>query len=494
MTQRVGLLLLVTCAASALSHYVTQKQDHFDSGNPRTWQQAFFVNDTYFVPGSDAPVFLCIGGEGPLYGDAVVNSVHCNIAVEFMKHNRAIMFAVEHRYYGCHNSSACPVSDPETELQYLSSQQALADLATFHAHATTQFSLTTKNKWVAFGGSYPGMLTAFVRAQYPTLIHAAVASSAPVHAMLDMHVFNDIGAAAYSVEYVGGSDSCERAIRSGHEDAAALVLTREGRAVLAQLFPGLNGLLPRTKENQLSQADKWLQDRTNQRALLGCGLASFPAQSNDPSCTSEGCNIQSICQVMTDHSQGSPLQRLAKLAAQQRATPGGAQGCEMDWTYTEFSPASTPNASGLSGSGRYWGFQTCNEFGFYQTCEKGSRCFYAQGYTGFSGSAAEHKPNAFCQGAFDISEAATNRPIVESNQFYGALLANASRILWPNGQVDPWSGLSVLEQTREDQPVLVVEGASHHEWTHPSAEGDLASIVAARRTIRAQVSKWLAEA
>ena len=136
---------------------------------------------------------------------------------------------------------------------------------------------------------------------------------------------------------------------------------------------------------------------------------------------------------MTDHSQGSPLQRLAKLAAQQGATPGGAQGCEMDWTYTEFSPASTPNASGLSGSGRYWGFQTCNEFGFYQTCEKGSRCFYAQGYTGFSGSAAEHKPNAFCQTAFDISEAATNRSIVESNQFYGALLANASRILWPNG-------------------------------------------------------------
>ena len=27
----------------------------------------------------------------------------------------------------------------------------------------------------------------------------------------------------------------------------------------------------------------------------------------------------------------------------------------------------------------YWGWQTCTEFGFYQTCEVGSRCFYTQG-------------------------------------------------------------------------------------------------------------------
>ena len=45
--------------------------------------QAFYVNDTFFVPGSDAPVFLCVGGEGPpIDGSAVVDSVHCNVAVE----------------------------------------------------------------------------------------------------------------------------------------------------------------------------------------------------------------------------------------------------------------------------------------------------------------------------------------------------------------------------------------------------------------------------
>jgi hypothetical protein len=34
-------------------------------------------------------------------GTAVIASPHCNIAVEHLQATKAIMFAVEHRYYGC---------------------------------------------------------------------------------------------------------------------------------------------------------------------------------------------------------------------------------------------------------------------------------------------------------------------------------------------------------------------------------------------------------
>ena len=42
-------------------------------------------------------------------------------------------------------------------LEYLSSQQALADLAAFITAMNTKMSLQ-KNNWIAFGGSYPGII------------------------------------------------------------------------------------------------------------------------------------------------------------------------------------------------------------------------------------------------------------------------------------------------------------------------------------------------
>ena len=46
--------------------YFPQRQNHFDGSNANRWEQEYFVNDTFWKgPGSNAPVFLCVGGEGP---------------------------------------------------------------------------------------------------------------------------------------------------------------------------------------------------------------------------------------------------------------------------------------------------------------------------------------------------------------------------------------------------------------------------------------------
>ena len=48
-------------------------------------------------------------------------------------------------------------SDLSTDnLNYLSSEQALADLAHFRLYMSDKLQLTD-NKWIAFGGSYPGV-------------------------------------------------------------------------------------------------------------------------------------------------------------------------------------------------------------------------------------------------------------------------------------------------------------------------------------------------
>lgn len=39
----------------------------------------------------------------------------------------------------------------------------LADLANFHLQMTKAYNLTEENKWISFGGSYPGSLSAWFR-------------------------------------------------------------------------------------------------------------------------------------------------------------------------------------------------------------------------------------------------------------------------------------------------------------------------------------------
>lgn len=70
-------------------------------------------------------------------------------------------------------------------LVYLSSEQALADLANFIVNIKTKYKIPSSAKWVAFGGSYPGSLAAWLRMKYPHLVYAAVSSSGPLLAKID---------------------------------------------------------------------------------------------------------------------------------------------------------------------------------------------------------------------------------------------------------------------------------------------------------------------
>jgi predicted alpha/beta superfamily hydrolase len=69
-------------------------------------------------------------------------------------------------------------------MAFLSSEQALADLVSFVEQMKVAWNLTD-NKWITFGGSYPGSLSAWARLKYPHVFHGAVSASAPVLAQLN---------------------------------------------------------------------------------------------------------------------------------------------------------------------------------------------------------------------------------------------------------------------------------------------------------------------
>ena len=109
--------------------------------------------------------------------------------------------------------------------------------------------------------------------------------------------------------------------------------------------------------------------------------------------------------------------------------------------------------------------------------------------------------DAFCKSDYGITEEATRASIDASNARYGALRPDvaganrtaASRILYVNGDVDPWSGLSMIESPSLELPTLYVPGASHHAWTHPTAKSDQPSVELARKVIRQWIDRFLAE-
>jgi pimeloyl-ACP methyl ester carboxylesterase len=114
----------------------------------------------------------------------------------------------------------------------LTSDQALADLASFRQFIQNKYKLSNKNKWISFGGSYPGSLSAWFRLKYPDLVYAAVSSSAPMQAIVDFSNYMVVVNEALS-KY---SPECPKQIQSAIKQIKPLLRTNNGRRYIQRLF------------------------------------------------------------------------------------------------------------------------------------------------------------------------------------------------------------------------------------------------------------------
>ncbi|KAG4941276.1 hypothetical protein JHK87_045147 [Glycine soja] len=155
-----------------------QTLDHFSPYDHRQFRQRYYEFLDYFrIP--DGPIFLVIGGEGILNG--VANDYLAVLAKKF----GAAMVTLEHRYYG----KSTPFNSLETEnLKYLSSKQALSDLADSINAKLNRTKI--ENPWFIFGGSYSGALSAWFRLKFPHLTCGSLASSAVVLAVYNYTEFD----------------------------------------------------------------------------------------------------------------------------------------------------------------------------------------------------------------------------------------------------------------------------------------------------------------
>jgi lysosomal Pro-X carboxypeptidase len=164
--------------ANCKVQYFTQQLDHFSSATGpfgvTTFQQRYFWCDEHYKPGS--PLLLYCGNEADV--TLYVNATGAMWAAA--EQLSAVLVFAEHRFYGESQPFASTItSSNNNELphrEHLSAAQALADLATL----VQSVKLQPEQRVVAYGGSYGGMLAAWLRIKYPHIVHGAVAASAPV--------------------------------------------------------------------------------------------------------------------------------------------------------------------------------------------------------------------------------------------------------------------------------------------------------------------------
>ncbi|XP_069003375.1 thymus-specific serine protease [Embiotoca jacksoni] len=443
--------------------WIHQPLDHFNRRDGNTFPQRFFVNEAYWrCP--DGPVFLFIGGEGPIFEFDVLAGHHVDMAEE----HGALLLALEHRFYG---DSINPDGLKTENLADLSSQQALADLALFHQHISQSFNLSRRNTWISFGGSYSGALSAWFRGKFHSLVYGAVASSAPVKATLDFSAYNNIVGLSLRNEAVGGSEKCLAAVQEAFAALEAALMAGN----IHQLAVDFGCCqIPKDPDDQIELMENVAD------------IVMGTVQYNE-----EGVlmPISELCAVMINKSEGhveemEAYSRLVKLSQIYRSI--SEEPCldiSHENTVKDLMDTSLHSSRRAQ---RQWMYQTCTEFGFYQTCED-TTC-------PFSGMLTLRDHTKLCAMLFGISQHSLPAHIAFTNTYYGGDNPPTQRVLYVNGGIDPWKELSVVQnrtEEGEEAQTVFIKDTAHCADMSRRRTADRCSLRKARLEIEECVSSWL---
>ncbi|CAI2355511.1 unnamed protein product [Caenorhabditis sp. 36 PRJEB53466] len=453
-------------------HNFTQKLDHFDPYNTVTWNQKYYYNPSYSR--NNSIIFLMIGGEGPESGHwaAYPEVQYLQWAQEF----GADVFDLEHRFFGVSQ----PTGNMNTSsLRLLTTQQALADLAYFIESMNQQHQFK-KPRWITFGGSYPGSLSAWFRQKYPELTVGSVASSAPLNLKLDFYEY----AMVVETDLKVTDPACATAVKQAFDQIQQLSLTLEGRDSLSTTF----NLVPKFDSNTTKlDISNFFGNLFN--TFQGMTQYTYDGQSDR---THSNMTVRKMCDIMTNQTVTSLVQRTRNLFLWYNMfDPAGPDLSIMPNSYYDvIQQLSNGDLQILGEDGaaaRGWMWLCCNEIGFLQTTNQGSNVF------------GSNVPlNLFvdmCTDMFgpDIKITQIRNRNTKSQTYYGgADFYEATNVVLPHGSLDPWHSLGTYK-TKQNQAKLpyLINGTAHCSDMYPSYEGEPAALPAARAFIKENVKQFI---
>lgn len=136
---------------------------------------------------------------------------------------------------------------------------------------------------------------------------------------------------------------------------------------------------------------------------------------------------------------------------------------------------------------RQWLYQTCSEFGWYQT--SGSE------YHPFGSSFPVDLYYNFCSDiyGYQFSRQFIDAAIDRTNVVFGGWELDVSRVYWTNGIIDPWRAMSIQEDLNPKSPADVIPEASHVADLASISARDSVEMRQVKERISRLVSGWLVE-
>lgn len=414
--------------------------------------QRYWLNKQFWG-GVNYPIIVFIGGEGEESCSRLTDYLYM---YDLAREHRALLMDVEHRFYG----QSIPTPDVSTKnMKYLSSSQALADLARVVDFVKSDLN-SINSKVLTIGGSYPGNLAAWFRLKYPSSSVGSIASSAPLLAQTNFPEYMEVVSQAI-LEFSG--QACFNAMENAAEVIQNFALL--GADGYSKLSADFQTCSPMKNEKDLSIL---LSD------LMG-NVQVTVQYNNEQSGT---MNVVDICNIMTNPSADAYSNFVSLSAAYRKANQ---QTCEdANW-------ADTITALKTEGAGRSWTYQTCNEFGYFQTTDSKNQPFHSWKWLNLDFY------RALCAEAFDGWS--VDPQVRWTNDVYGGIQIAGTNIVFPSGTVDPWHALGVTNTTgnmaQKSEQQVYIEGTAHCKDLYAPASSDPPSLTFARQVIAEQVAKWL---
>ncbi|XP_049744805.1 putative serine protease K12H4.7 [Elephas maximus indicus] len=414
-----------------------QKLDHFSKNSSQLWPQVksndqrYFINDAFYKPGG--PVFLMIGGAWIACESWVSIS---KTWVTYAERLGALFLLLEHRFYG-HSQ---PTGDLSTaSLHYLSSRQALADIANFRTEIAKKMGLT-KNNWVAYGCSYGGSLAVWSRLKHPDLFAAAVGSSAPIKAKANFYEYLEVVQRSLATH----NSKCFQTVKEAFDQVVKMLRFPKYYRKLERDFT----LCKRLKlysamdkayflERLIFPVELAVQHNKNEKNDKILSPSTPGTLFIPPTCSRIALGEQlsfsmdELCDAMANTSLGSPYHRYVRIIL---------------LTYKD----------------------------------KYSPCFAAHYRTKLKilldTSIDHHDPNI---------------GVISTNAYYGGFNMTGSKIIFPNGSFDPWHPLGITKDISKDLPAVFIKGAVHCADMFEQNDTDSAELIQAREKIFQLLQKWL---